>query len=310
MASLRWAVRESQRRLVVIDRHWVSECIYARVYRGGTAVGADLRALHRVLLRYGALIVVCAPEPAMVVENHKRMKGARKEMYDDVEDVANRYWYLWHGSAHELAPEPDYAEQLTSTGGVAGRLNWSFYDFTMNAASKEIFKEEQDRLIEALYMAKSGTWFPYGSEDRIVDICGNLQKASIVLIGDKSGGERPNWPFCHNEGSSSFLNGTLHKLWADEEKIAIINAWGPRGYVGLLHLAEEGGATVVALGNRAMEACVQYGVIVDFKISHPQFARRFHFHGGYYADSLKRAIDTARAPAYLPIGGPSMAVGA
>jgi hypothetical protein len=61
LGALRWAVRESASRLVVLDRLWLSEQVYGQVFRGGPAYDLGARCLDRVLLRYGAVTVLCVP---------------------------------------------------------------------------------------------------------------------------------------------------------------------------------------------------------------------------------------------------------
>lgn len=298
MASMRWAIRESQRRLVVIDRHWISECIYARVYRGGSKHSWDVRAFYRVLRRYGALYVICAPPVDAVVENHRKLKGNRKEMYDDVTEVAHRYYKLWFGGMTPPENE-DYAEQL-SVAGVVGQ-DWCHYDYT-EATDDVSFKREICYVMESLDIIRH--WnitendfftFPYP-----LDIAGNLNKARAILVADKPGGNRPNWPFCCPVGSSSYLNKTLHQLRVHEGHIAIINANGEHGHVLMKALRQIDHAPVITLGGAAARACDNHGVVYRDSISHPQFARRFHFHGDGYALALKRALDTVGFAAYLP----------
>ena len=54
VAMLRRAVALSERHLVVLDRHWLSEQVYGRVF-GSPAYDLGARCLDRVLRRYGAL---------------------------------------------------------------------------------------------------------------------------------------------------------------------------------------------------------------------------------------------------------------
>lgn len=303
MASMRWAIRESQRRLVVIDRHWISECIYARVYRGGSTVPWDVRGLHRVLRTYGAVYVICAPPVEAVVDNHKRVKSTRKEMYDDVKDVAHRYCKLWDGGLPQLE-YPDYVEQI-SAAGAYHHFCWQHYDFH-TALTDVAFKREQDRIIEYLHLVRSRTHdVALDNYKTVWEVAGNLKRADAIFIADRPGGNRPNWPFCHHAGSSSYLNGALHGARVDEDAIAFVNTNGQYGPLMLQHLNQLEFAirspTIIVMGSAAENACDNAGVIVDAKIPHPQYARRFHFHGDYYVNQLKRALEPVGASAYLPV---------
>ena len=306
MATLRWAQRASHDRLVVVDRHWVSECVYARAYRGGSALPWDVRALARVWARLGALNVLCLPPLELVIQNHDKLKNERVEMYDKVNKVALLYQQLWdgHAVAWRLPSEPpvyieqDYVEQLADQG-VSRRHDWARYDFT--AGTSEVgFRAARWTLLERLQGVREMTW-ARGMDTFPGELSGNPKVADVLLVGDRSNADRPNWPFCHNAGSSSFLNKTLHTLRADESFLAYANLHDctrtAAGAVRLLEACELAGS-VVALGGRASTAL---GImkVKHLNVRHPQHARRFTHHGERYLDELGSALKAAGFAAHL-----------
>lgn len=300
LASLRWAVRESAERLVVIDRHWISECVYARVYRSGSAYGAFARALHRVLLRYGALYVLCAPPIEVVVENHRRLKGIREEMYDNVERVAWEYHRLWHGTG-TWVKDGDYSQQLQYEGV---RHRWVHYDFTtMGTLSTTV-----PLLASCLMGERSKAWAPGLLRDA-PDVTGQVSLARVVLVGDRPSVpyRRFAWPFTGPTNSSAYLNETLHQLGVREEDLTIVNANGAAGRWFLHELRRRSDLRFIALGRAAQDTLVQVGIHDVAHVRHPQHARRFTHHGDSYERELWSVLpDAVREDSHLPHGGPRL----
>lgn len=298
MATLRWAQRASQDRLVVVDRHWVSECVYARVYRGGSAHPWDVRALARVWARLGALNVLCLPPVKAVIENHKRLKGERSEMYENVEHVAARYQRLWDGQG-AWTVGADYVEQL-SEAGVKHRYDWARYDFTACPDDRTFTAARWTLLARLATLRRYDAW-DEGLLSFQGELSGNVNRAQVLLVGDRSNRERPSWPFCHNKGSSTFLNKTLHILRVDEAAVAMANVNDATrtaaGAARLLAACERVGH-VIALGGEASVKLQVMGVEHD-RVRHPQHASRFTHHGGSYAAELKAALDRCSFAAYL-----------
>ena len=295
MASMRWAVRESKRRLVIIDRHWASECVYARVYRKGTTIGPVLRGIQRVLAFHGALNVVCAPHPSEVVKNHKRVKETRKEMYDDVSNIALRYHELWRGGAWEHLGNinADFVEQL-SVKGVKGHYNWEHYDFTQHS-TPQTFKDAQNRIMQRLMEVQDDTYlYPFHGKCRYGNVAGNPDTAKIIFVCS----QRADYPFCSPRGRyNRRFNQAVHNLWLDERFITMV-AW-----TGSLYLSEIGpDQIVVALGHRAADACDQ--AMVDCTIIHSPGSFLF---GGDYARKIKRAIAPVWNDEHLSLGGSCVA---
>jgi thymidylate kinase len=132
-AALRCAVeRLKQNKITVIDRHWLSEQIYARVYRGGTTMDRQARIWDAVIQRFQGVYVICAPIPASAWQRHRKTILERSEMYksdDKILKVADRYRSLWFGQ-HTTAVR-DYAEFL-SVKGMCERSDAMLYDIDID----------------------------------------------------------------------------------------------------------------------------------------------------------------------------------
>lgn len=300
VASLRWAARISHERLVVIDRHWPSECVYAKVYRGGTTLGGSVRALHRAFLRFGAVYVVCAPPVEVVVENHRRLKGERTEMYDDVSRVAQAYVELWRGTG-SWTTGGDYIQQLSTVGCLYENdplTRWTSYDFTLHTEDGN-FSTYVSLLASFAQVRRNAVWQP-GLNPHLTDVTGPVATATVCLVGDRPAVDyrRFAWPFTGCNNSSRYLNDKLHALGAVEEKLCMINVNGRTGPTVLKQLPRE--LKLVALGQEALRGLNQYGRRPQAVIRHPQHARRFTHHGGEYEEELRAALaDTKALPADL-----------
>lgn len=284
-ASQRWAVREAAHRLVVVDRHWPSEMVYAATYRGGSHMGHQGRAFHRTFLRFGALYVVCAPRADYVVQVHQRLKAERREMYAEVQDVAVRFLDLWCGSVIRPS-EGDLVEQYSSFGGVREDPRWCLYD--VETEGRRLQKHVLPYLEYLLDRVRGACWQP-GLDPRLWNLSGLVQSGSVLLAGDEVSdpASAAPWPFYEAGESSEYLMRALHELAWPEERLAYVNANDPQ----VAHLPAVAAACkhVVALGERASEGLARLGIKHE-QVRHPQHARRFTHHDGSYARELMEAL--------------------
>lgn len=86
---------KSKEKLVIIDRHWVSELIYADVYRGGTNWPNLASECYQELEDLNALYVFCLPYKPETIklyfEEFEKLKSERDEMYDSMKSCFNAY---------------------------------------------------------------------------------------------------------------------------------------------------------------------------------------------------------------------------
>lgn len=308
-AALRLAAEWAQTQLVVLDRHWISECIYGRVFRGGSAFPHSARSMHRMLERFGTLTVLCLPPVEWVVERHAERHARGGEDFPSVREVATRYHDLAYGSI--IRPtDGDYVEELSARGGcvnggwtgtgTSGREAFTLYDASRVIAQrypKAATEREARRLLNLLDKRVAGIR-PFFYSTVLSNLAGRVaylggqREPLTVLIGDRVSDPRcaVTWPFYANSGSSEYLNKQLQLAGIPESRVALVNGWDPGGAVTLAAIRKMRPETrFVALGERAAQS---QGT--DFKlyakIRHPQHAYRFTYHDDSYRKELADAI--------------------
>lgn len=279
----------TQDTVVIADRHFMSECIYGRHYREGSEYPHAARHVDRILHRFRALRVICAPPVEYIKKTYARLRRERVEMYDGgMEAIAKRYLDLWTGSSSsDYATPNDYIEQLTHAGGVYRFMGWYHYDVTSHPMDKvhlfadELLSELEDEqflLNEQLYdfEVHRFTGFPH---DR-----------AVLLVGDRVNEDNLlHIPFFSNQGSSVYLAEQLSRLNVDESRVVMVNANDPAGESTVRLLTELCGRTIV-LGRLAERTMLQRRIHFDASIRHPQAARRFSYHDHSYGKELKQAL--------------------
>lgn len=277
-----------ENKLVVADRHFIGESIYGQVYRSGAQYPLAMRHIDRLLYRYGALRVVCAPPVQYVLETHNRLKGVREEMYNsNMEHVAQRYFDLWHGceSAKDYMAN-DYINQLTVDGGVSDRLGWYHYDVTTDGTDMAAYS---DMLLSEL--ADMTTFVSPFLDPTKPNHTGWPRRQAVLLVGDKISDQNGGgYPFMANHGSSLHLAKTLHALNADESRICIVNANEPDGLTRLRQVMPFCGRTI-AMGKEAEKFMEKSKLSYQARVRHPQHARRFSYHDDSYVTELRAAFN-------------------
>jgi thymidylate kinase len=85
-------------RLVVIDRHWVSEYVYGPIFRGRIAYGDWVTQEFDRLIRGSGLYVLCVPSDAAKHEaRFQRERPEKKDLFDTMTKVADVYRRLAAG---------------------------------------------------------------------------------------------------------------------------------------------------------------------------------------------------------------------
>ena len=274
--------------VVIADRHFMSEGIYGDVYRKGSEYPIAMRHIDRLLHRFRALRVICAPPVEHVKETFERLKGEREEMYNDSMDkIATRYLHLWSAHPNPTSlPGKDYLQQLAFNGGTYDTAGWYHYDVTTHGKDLREYSsfllheldEEQDLLPEDLLDIHKWnfTGFPH--------------EHAVLLVGDKMSSKNAlNIPFLSNEASSLFLARTLQTICADESKIVMANVNDLGGTSTVRGLSELCGRVIV-LGREAERTMRQYGLPYHACVRHPQHASRFNHHDSSYAWELYDAM--------------------
>lgn len=277
-----------ENKVVIADRHFMSEAIYGSVYRDGSEYPYSARHIDRVLHRFRALRVICAPPVGYIIKKLDEMKKIRHEdFHENMNQVAERYRDLWFGIHDGEIFDNDYIRQLSDTG-IAEKLGWYHYDVTgeqgkdLKTYSSFLLQEmweEQEMLPDDLFEIDDWAFTGFPNEH------------SVLFVGDRlSVGNALNLPFFANSGSSLFLAKTLQKLGADESRIVIANINDPEGVNTVKALGLMCGRVVV-MGRLAERTARREGVGFDCAIRHPQHANRFNHSDESYTLEMGEALN-------------------
>lgn len=274
-------------KVIIADRHFLSEAIYGAHYRGGSEYPETARYMDMLLHRFKALRVICCPPVEQVVKIHAEMKQVRVEMYNKGMDrIAQRFLNLWHGdeSREDVGKIPDYVEQLSLAGGVKDIAGWYLYDYTKND-----LKEYAAFLLDELRAEYD--LMPDGIDN--IDrwgFTGFPSQHAVLFVGDKMNSDNElRVPFLANSASSLYLAKTFHALNLEADKTCIANI-NDKGGVETVKMLSELCGRVVVMGREAQRTMDQYGLRYDFKIDHPQYANRFNHYNNRYVEQMTLAL--------------------
>lgn len=261
---------------VVMDRGWLSENVYAGVYRGGSGLAYDVRGLDRVIQRLCGVYVVCAPHPDSAVKRHAESHAKRQEMYapdERIREVAQRYYDLWHGVEVDGVRRglcDDYVQCLIDAGGMCGRQDAILYDIDVQA---DDLNGVLDRAHDLSAMLKQGQYV--AAFDRAQqNYLGNKLSAHTLFVGDCINPKKKGrWPFVDYGASSRVISQALHRLGFDETKAMWTNANDADEHAFVLAAADPL-LNVVALGGNAARKLEELGV-PHKAVYHPAFVGRF-----------------------------------
>lgn len=232
---------------MLMDRSWLSESIYGRVFRGGVdRVGMTARRhLERMAMRHGAVVVLCLPPWEKVKEQWLKRKNADSdaEYLDKIEQLEQVYNLYTH-----LRIDTD--------------LPIVHYDYTVHGSQLTLLKDEVAR----------AAMRPH----KTVGTVGNLD-AKVILVGDKPSDHTDQdvmmqWPFCSfsTQGSSRWLTSHLDATQISEASLLWVNASS-----GLYQIKDLYARTVIALGQAASDALTA-AKIPHLMARHPAHHKRFH----------------------------------
>jgi len=289
-AMLRWAAREADSRLVVIDRLWISEQIYGATFRGGPSY--DARSVDRILLKHGALTVLCVRKDLpRHLDHFRQLKDVRPEKFPSVAEVAGRYYDLAYGNVARGGDT--YVDQLTRWGDFMGRPDVVLYDLdrwqdNTHAASAWVLSQ-----LSTLRAFCPRFQLSFG----MPNLAGSIARAQTLLVADKVSDVHPpavpEWPFYSGVGmnSATWLNAALQRIGHDETRAVWTNASRADGELTVRAALASKPLRVVALGKVGEERLKGWGIIPSVVLPHPQWARRFQFkQPEIYAEQLRGAL--------------------
>jgi hypothetical protein len=267
------AWRFSRGLMTVIDRHWMSEQIYARVYRDGSTMNGESRGWDRVIQTLCGVYVICAPDPNSATLRHAKTLQEREEMYaadDKILQVATAYYNLWHGTPFNETR--DYFQQLSGKG-MKKRFDAVHYDIDTQSSP-----EKMDDVIAEIYTRLAGlksTQYqaPFVGQPNYL---GHPRKAEFIFVGEQINPKKTGrWPFIDYGASSRAISDVLNELRFDEQRAIWTNAIADDHHVGKL-LAYYPDLKIIALGGKAWSQLTNLGHPVHGQVFHPAYAKRFN----------------------------------
>lgn len=288
-------------RLVVLDRLWLSEAIYAQVYRNGSQWPHQGRLVDRILLSLGALTVFCLPGrdgegPEAAVRRHMENPG-RPELYPKVEqavEVARLYKETYWGERDpQLKPwtNPpgwDYRGQEAMAGGMVTRQDAMLYNW-----------HTWEGLLGSWVDSALARLFELQPRSMARGLTGNSANPRALFVGDQLNAKGrlchlPPWPFYDYGNSSLYLARACHEAHLDEVKCAWVNSWTPGDSLRERRLYSElkrlNPAVIVALGEKAADRLRALGHPATVELPHPQWGNRFDSQGKHYFPLLAEAV--------------------
>lgn len=279
--------------LVVVDRHWPSECVCGAIYRGGSAYPIAARCFDRLWLRSAAIYILCVPSNSRRQEqdHHQRDLSRKGNTYSQdrtrpVRQVIARYRQL-------MTRQPASFEMKDYLFQAAWRTRPDvvYYDrFTEGHDLRALTYRLLTRLSGWRTMQRS-----LGLDPASPNYAGHPVSARWLLVGEAGSPRvfRPdiNFPFvdrCTHLSSATWLNRALHQLSVPEPHLLWCNTAGPE----LAQLARDPvvrSLPAIALGRVAERALYQLSWPDVRSVVHPQYARRFQ-HSGSYAEKLRETL--------------------
>lgn len=286
-AALHRALKLSRERLVVIDRLWMSEAIYADVYRGGSPWPHMGRIMDRIVRRFCGLYII-TQSPKGHRERFEELKSERKEMYEDVDQVRIRFDMLFEGGF--AVHDRDYAQQL-SVHGMRHRNDVLPYRYDVEGQNLDVFCDMAASVIEHRQMRQ----LPEALRLEHENFAGYLGEAKIIFVGDQTNSKLRalNWPWYDFGNSSEFFADCLHEMLFDEQQAVYINANSPNGGLHINDcLRMLPFLKVIALGESASKTLDYYCLVKHQTIMHPSYAKRFNKRSEFQ-QQLKGAVNAA-----------------
>ncbi len=234
---------------VVLDRCWLSEIPYGRVFRGGAnrLDPADVRMLERLAMRCGASVVLCLPDKEVCIANFMARRAT--EMLDDDIQLSKVY-DIYNAEVKSELPTMLYDYETGELDGdLLSAVSWSCHPLHTRSA-------------------------------------GNLA-ANVVLVGDEFAHHKDNdtfyqWPFASfgDAGCSRWLTRQLASANVKEQDLLWVNS-----DQDLSMLGDGSTRRIIALGRVASSRLTERMVKHDL-VPHPQAWKRFHFDRPYRLISM------------------------
>lgn len=264
-AVLRRAIKLAKTKLVVLDRLWMSEEVYAHVYRGGTPWPHQGRMVDRILQQASAVTVVCISRDDLVLRERFLKTRAYRQDAGVVKnlEVNARFRSLFENNP--VQNRKTYLDDLVDAHDM--RSDIIPYEIgedvssTIDKVTHQIRVRQKAQLKDAL-----------GNPN----FTGNLYQAEYLFVGDVTNPKyKWSWPFYDYCGCSLWLAEQLHHDMFDETHAVWTNA---NGQPDVLSQLVGRGLKTIALGVNAGLELKRIGTPFQH-VPHPQWGRRFAHEG-------------------------------
>lgn len=140
--AIGYAIALSSTKLVILDRPWISQVIYAEVFRGGTKWPDLIEQCDKLLQAASALQIICLPKS--VKEGNDNFansgKSPNEELYKNVNDVVEAFIAVYDGDIRTFNPTSSkYLSSLMRDGGIKNRQDFVKYDMLVDGRALDTY---------------------------------------------------------------------------------------------------------------------------------------------------------------------------
>lgn len=278
-AMMKQAIDRANHELVIVDRHWISENIYASVFRGGSPWPHMGRMMHRVWLKHSALYIICVPSTLDIGLKRHRENIDAKHPYEDNKFILlmSRYQALINGGII-ATNKRDFAQEVATQHIGYANPFYQRYRIDYEGIDMQNFSE---MAIERLTSLQDSQYLPaLNPHDH--NVLGHRLRAKFLIIGDQG---KPKafhrrfgvyWPFYEYGNSSLYLAELFSQLSVYEEEVMWTNAFNLDNTISPhMEPLVKSGIIPIALGKRAADICKDMKLRA-IELPHPQYAKRFN----------------------------------
>lgn len=268
--------------IVVLDRCWISEAIYAKVYREQSPVPLMGRWMDRIIQKVGGCYIFCLHKNLKdYKKRYLELRDSRDEMYKEPTiEVARHYKEAWNGTWIGS----DYIESIA--GGFKGRCDTAKYIIEEDPDHSSIVKE-----VRALLDTNKQSWIDCDN------IIGNYSSSKFLLVGDEVNETRKKkgrcmWPFHRPYNSGEYLTEWLNFHKVKENDLSFVNIHGNCGLrIIESWVKEHPDGRVIVFGLNAMTTMTkELPRLKIYRVHHPQAAARFPQYRKDFNTNLRRAL--------------------
>jgi thymidylate kinase len=257
LKEMQRAISLSKTELVVVDRHWLSEQIYSKIFRSGTHWPYMGRMFDRVWCKHAAIYVVCLPFTIEdTVKRHRENLDPGHPYPDD------KFMELVSAYVDYACASSDRFDHVSYTIEVEGKNLASFCVALLDRLRIHRLTQYQPALLAVEQ-----------------NILGHRADAKYLLVGEQVNqcGDTYAWPFVKDGNCSAWLTNVLIELNIDESQLMWTNVFDEHGDVAphVGNLIGDLPLRPIAFGQIAKMRLQRLKAPAYFSMMHPSYAKRF-----------------------------------